>query len=68
MVSGWTESWTPKTEANEMPPIPKSSGPGQVATPMAQGLEGEEGIGVGAILHILLTSGEAAGGQVGRHI
>lgn len=44
------------------PPVSKSSGPGQVAIPLAQGLKGEEGMGAGPS-HTLLTSGEAAGGQ-----
>lgn len=30
-----------------LPPVFKTSGPGQVALPMVQGLEGEEGMGVG---------------------
>lgn len=36
------------------PPVSKSSGPGQVAIPLAQDLKGEEGMGAGPS-HILLT-------------
>lgn len=32
------------------------------------GSQQEEGVGVGAVLHVLLASGEAAGSQAGRHI
>lgn len=31
----------------KLPPVSKSSGPGQVAIPLAQGLTGEEGVGAG---------------------
>lgn len=62
MVSGKIESWSPERPMR-LTPVSKSSGPGQVASPMAQGLKGDEGMVVGTMLHVLLPSGKAAEGQ-----
>lgn len=53
-----------REKPRRLTPVSKSSGPSQVAILMAQGPQEEGGDGCGAILHVLLTSGEAAEGQV----
>lgn len=68
MVSSWTESWSLMREAEEAGSSIQKFWARSGGHSYGTGSQGEEGMGVGAILHVLLTSGEAAGGQAGRHI